>query len=52
MTAHDETRSRQICQDTGMQDYICKPIKQTTLKSLLEKWLNHNSPPPSANTGL
>lgn len=41
MTAHDDTTTRQICQETAIQDYLCKPIRQATLKSLLEKWLHH-----------
>lgn len=39
MTAHAIEGSRDLCISAGMDDYICKPIESTALKTMLEKWL-------------
>ncbi len=39
MTANAMKGDREICIESGMNDYIGKPVKFETLKELLDKWL-------------
>ncbi len=39
MTAHAMKEDRDKCIESGMDDYICKPIDPTTLLEALERWL-------------
>ena len=39
VTAHAMHEDRQRCLDAGMDDYLAKPVKQTTLNAMLEKWV-------------
>jgi CheY-like chemotaxis protein len=46
MTAHAMPGDRQACLDSGMDDYIAKPVAPAVLSALLEKWL---AKPPGFN---
>lgn len=39
MTANAMQGDREKCTNTGMNDYISKPVKPDTLRQILEKWL-------------
>ena len=41
MTANAMQGDREICIQSGMDDYISKPIKLEDLVKLLEKWSHH-----------
>jgi len=38
LTGHALKNDREKCLDTGMDDYLTKPIKQNLLTQTLEKW--------------
>jgi len=40
MTAHAMEDDRQKCLDSGMDDYIAKPISLSVLQSILPKWIH------------
>jgi len=44
MTANAMSESIQQCFDSGMSDYISKPVKLPLLEEILTKWLPTNSP--------
>jgi signal transduction histidine kinase/DNA-binding response OmpR family regulator len=44
MTAHASTRDRDRCLETGMNDYLCKPIHAEELHNMVEKWADRQEP--------
>ncbi|WDP92986.1 MAG: response regulator [Desulfobacter sp.] len=44
MTANATAPDRQKCLDSGMDDYISKPIRPELLSAILDKWLLHPRP--------
>jgi len=51
MTAHASREDRDKCLETGMDDYISKPIRRKDLLTTLEKWLDSNNQPTAARPG-
>jgi signal transduction histidine kinase/CheY-like chemotaxis protein/HPt (histidine-containing phosphotransfer) domain-containing protein len=56
MTANAMAEDRQKCLDSGMDDYLSKPVDRKLLKQTLLKWLNYQQPvetqtstPPSSD---
>ncbi len=43
MTANATIGDREKCLESGMNDYLSKPIKKELLADLIEKWLEYNS---------
>ncbi len=41
MTAHAMKGDRETCLESGMNDYISKPIKRETVFEILDKWIFH-----------
>jgi len=41
LTAGTVVGEREKCIESGMNDYVSKPIVKKTLENILEKWLNH-----------
>jgi len=39
MTAHSIGGNRDICLESGMNDYISKPFKSDSLREIIEKWI-------------
>jgi CheY-like chemotaxis protein len=39
MTTNAIQRDREKCLETGMDDYISKPIQPADLKAMLERWV-------------
>ncbi len=39
VTAHAMVGDREKCIESGMDDYLSKPIKLENLRALLERWL-------------
>jgi len=52
MTAHSLRDDQEKCRQTGMNDYLTKPIEVPALAAVLEKWLKPGEPaaPPPAAT--
>jgi PAS domain S-box-containing protein len=50
MTAHAMQGDRQTCLDSGMDDYIAKPVAPAVLSALVEKWLAERPSPTLAVT--
>jgi CheY-like chemotaxis protein len=50
MTAHGMTGDRERCLQAGMDDYICKPMKQQILAGMLRRWLSRD--PEATGTRL
>jgi CheY-like chemotaxis protein/HPt (histidine-containing phosphotransfer) domain-containing protein len=48
-TANDFEEVAEHCLALGMDDYLCKPVKLTSLKVLLEKWLPTEVKPEKAD---
>ncbi|MBU4259391.1 MAG: response regulator [Proteobacteria bacterium] len=47
MTAHAVKGDRKICLESGMNDYITKPVEEEVIFDILEKWVfNRNSSDP------
>jgi CheY-like chemotaxis protein len=45
MTAHATTKDQKKCLDSGMDDYISKPLRRTELLALVDKWANKIAEP-------
>jgi len=43
VTANGMSKDRQMCLDSGMDDYIKKPIKPQEMKQILQRWLPHKT---------
>ena len=43
MTAHTMQKDRQRCLDSGMNDYVSKPVMPRDLAAVIEKWLPEKS---------
>jgi signal transduction histidine kinase/CheY-like chemotaxis protein len=39
MTAHSMEQDRKKCLESGMDDYLSKPLKKDDIKNMLDKWL-------------
>jgi PAS domain S-box-containing protein len=48
MTAATFAADRQRCFDSGMDDFIAKPVRATTLQATLNRWLRMNQDEPPA----
>jgi CheY-like chemotaxis protein len=42
LTASAQKTDREICIQAGMDDYISKPIKSNSIKTILDKWFPTN----------
>ena len=40
LSAHITTKDEERCHETGMRDYLQKPLKMDTLNRCIQKWLN------------
>lgn len=47
LTAHIVEEYKEECLAAGMNDYISKPMDQSELESVIEKWAQGKNPPPS-----
>ncbi|MBC7804814.1 MAG: response regulator [Akkermansiaceae bacterium] len=47
LTANALAGEDQVCIDSGMDDYMSKPLKSDTLQAMLEKWIPSGETPPS-----
>jgi PAS domain S-box-containing protein len=52
MTAHAMPGDRERCLESGMDDYISKPISLSVLESTLSRWLDLNRVAPAATREL
>lgn len=53
LTAYARTEDEQQCLDVGMNDFLCKPFRQSELRGLLVKWLGADAvsvPPHPGST--
>jgi len=50
MTAHAMQGDREKCLDSGMNDYLPKPIKHAVLAKILERWLARKNDTPQVPT--
>jgi signal transduction histidine kinase/DNA-binding NarL/FixJ family response regulator len=48
MTANAMKGDREACLETGMDDYLSKPVKKEDLSMVLEKWLKPQAPEQNA----
>lgn len=51
MTAHAFDKDRLLCMESGMDDYILKPIDQKVLITMVNKWLNGDDEKAGAVAG-
>lgn len=49
LTANALADDRQRCMDSGMDDYVSKPVSLDTLRRVLAKWLGRASPAAIGN---
>ncbi|MCX6614153.1 MAG: response regulator, partial [Acidobacteria bacterium] len=52
MTAHAMPGDRERCLESGMDDYISKPISLTVLENTLSRWIDLNRVAPTETREL
>jgi two-component system, sensor histidine kinase and response regulator len=51
MTAHAMKGDRELCLDSGMDDYLAKPVEPQTMRDVVERWgalAKQGAPPPES----
>jgi CheY-like chemotaxis protein/HPt (histidine-containing phosphotransfer) domain-containing protein/anti-sigma regulatory factor (Ser/Thr protein kinase) len=50
LTAHDNAKTRELCQRVGMNDYLTKPLDMPKAQAMLQKWLYKEKITPELST--